>query len=126
MLVPPRAPHAPCPEECLTRLPQRTRQTHSQACIGHESLCYSKEEEGSGMGMQAAIFPEFLRHDTGSKQGDPSHLDGQRPGRRMGKVSGVPRIHVTHHPTCQRTGRLDRTQAAPHDKEYNTDLGLTR
>lgn len=56
----------------------------------------------------------------------PSHLDGQRPGRSMGKVSGVPRIHVTHHPTCQRTGHLDRTQAALHDKEYNTDLGLTR
>lgn len=71
MLVPPRAPHAPCPEECLTHLPQRTRQTHSQACIGHESLYYSKEEEGSGTGMQAAIFPEFLGHDTGSKQGDP-------------------------------------------------------
>ena len=30
----------------------------------------------------------------------PRRLDGQRPGRSMEKVSGVPRTRVTHHPTC--------------------------
>lgn len=56
----------------------------------------------------------------------PRCLDGQQPGRTMGRVSGVTRTNVTHHTTCQRTGLLDRSQASLHAKQYDTDLHLTR
>lgn len=113
VLVPPRASYAPCPGECLTHLPQRARQIHRQACISHESSCYSKQEEGSGTGMQAAIFPEFLGHGTGSKQGEPQAPRWSKTRKEYGESLRGPQDTCDPPPNMSKNWTLRQISGCP-------------
>ena len=89
------------------------RQTHSQACIGHESSCYSKEEEGSGKGTQAAIFPEFLGPDTGSKQEEPQVPRRSKTQKEYGENLRGPQDTCDPPPNMSKNWTLRQTSSCP-------------
>lgn len=110
--IPPRASRTPCPGECLAHLPQRA-QTNTQACIGHESSCYSKEEEGSGRGTQAAIFPEFFWRDTGSKQEEPQVPRQSKTRKEYGENLRGPQDSCDPPPNMSKNWTLRQTSGCP-------------
>lgn len=91
------------------------------------SPCFTqKRKRTSEMCMQAAIFPECPGRDPGSEQGEPRVPNDQQQEGIWRECQGSLRTNVIHHPTCQRIGLQDRSQAVLYAKQYNTDLSLTR